>query len=86
MRIYVVKTGDERVRRFVRAASQSAAIRAAVSEKYSATVATTEDIVAASQAGTLDVLDASTPAQVEAAIGIAPTLTDEARPYSRMPT
>jgi hypothetical protein len=85
VRIYVVKT-DEKVVRFVRAASQAAAIRAAVSDRYIAVVATTEDIVAASKAGTLDVLDASTPAAVEAANGKAPTLSDEPRHNSRMPT
>jgi hypothetical protein len=87
VRIYVVLTNNDlKVVRFVRAASQAAAIRAVIAEKYSAEVASAEDIVAASKAGTLDVLDASTPAAREAANGRAPTLSDEARPNSRMPT
>ena len=85
MRIYIVKTNGEPVR-YVRAASQSAAIRAVVDERFSAAVATTEDIVSASKAGVLEVLDASTPAQIKAANGKAPTLTEEVRAHSRMPT
>jgi hypothetical protein len=58
MRIYIVKTNGEPVR-YVRASSQSAAIKAVVNERYSAVVATTEDIVSAAKAGALDVLDAT---------------------------
>jgi hypothetical protein len=85
VRIYIVKTNSEPVR-YVRAVNQSAAIKAVVNERFSAVVATTEDIVAASKAGRLDVLDASTPAVLSAANESAPTLTDDAtRHNSRMP-
>ena len=60
MRIYIVKTnGDGKVVRYVRAANQASAIRAVMAERYSASVATTEDIYAAAKAGTLEVLDAA---------------------------
>jgi hypothetical protein len=58
MRIYVVKTNGETVR-YVRASSQSAAIKAVVNERFTAVVATTEDIVSAAKAGALEVLDAT---------------------------
>jgi len=89
VRIYIVKTNGEPVR-YVRAANQAAAIKAVVNERFSAVVATTEDIYAASKAGRLDVLDASIPAVLAAANEKAPTLTDEVsaaevRHNSRMP-
>ena len=77
MRIYIVKTNGEPVR-YVRAASQSAAVRAVVGERFSAAVATTEDIVAASKAGTLEVLDAA-PAVDDGPVEVSP------RHNSRMP-
>ena len=88
MRIYVVKSvADGAVVRYVRAANLNAAVRAVAHERFSAAVATTEDIYQASKSGVLDVLDASTPAALEAANSRAPTLTDEVpRPNSRMPT
>jgi hypothetical protein len=58
VRIYIVKTNGEPVR-YVRASSQSAAIKAVVNERFTAVVATTEDIVSAAKAGALDVLDAA---------------------------
>ena len=80
MRIYIVKTnGDGKVVRYVRAANQAAAIRAVMTERYSASVATTEDIYAAAKAGTLDVLDTT----------VLPDIEDESAPpvrhNSRMP-
>jgi hypothetical protein len=58
VRIYIVKTNGEPVR-FVRASSQSAAIKAVVNERFTAVVATTEDIVSAAKGGALEVLDAT---------------------------
>ena len=78
MRIYIVKTNGEPVR-YVRAANQAAAIKAVVNERFSAVVATTEDIVAASKAGTLEVLDAAP------AVDDGPVVIDTAvRQNSRM--
>ena len=80
MRIYIVKTnGDGKVVRYVWAASQSAAVRAVITEKYSAVVATPEDIYLASKAGTLDVIGANADVEPNAEIGMQP------RPNSRMP-
>ena len=81
MRIYVVKTNaDGKVVRYVRAASQAAAIRAVMTERYSAVVATTEDIYQASRDGTLTVLDAAP------AVDDGPVVIDTAsRQNSRMP-
>src|ERR1700691_1152787 len=57
MRIYVVKTNGEPVR-FVRAASQSAAVRAVVAERFTARVATADEICEASELpGGLRVMD-----------------------------
>jgi hypothetical protein len=64
----------------VRAANQAAAIKAVVNERFSAAVATTEDIYAASKAGTLEVLDAAP------AVDDGPVVIDTAaRHNSRMP-
>ena len=81
MRIYIVKTNsDGRTVRYVRASSQSAAIKAVVNERFTAVVATTEDIVSAAKAGALDVLDAA-PAADD-----GPVVIDTAvRHNSRMP-
>jgi hypothetical protein len=58
VRIYIVKTNGEPVR-YVRASSQSAAIKVVVNERFTAVVATTEDIVSAAKGGALEVLDAT---------------------------
>ena len=80
MRIYIVKTSGEPVR-YVRAANQAAAIKAVVNERFSAAVATTEDIYAASKAGTLDVLDTTQLPDIE---DVSPTV-EPVRHNSRMP-
>jgi hypothetical protein len=78
MRIYIVKTNGEPVR-YVRAANQAGAIKAVVNERFSAAVATTEDIYGAAKAGTLEVLDTT----------VLPDIEDESAPpvrhNSRMP-
>lgn len=88
MRIYVVKTNGEPVR-YVRAANQAAAIKAVVNERFSAVVATTEDIYAAAKAGTLEVLDAA-PAVDDGPVVVSETreveqLGMQPRHNSRMP-
>ena len=58
-RIYVVETTlrAPAMVRFVRANTLNAAIRAVAAEQFTARAASADDIVAASQAGTLDILD-----------------------------
>lgn len=62
-RIYVVV--GRGVTRYVRAHTLSGAIRAVAEEHFEARAATAEDVVAAAQAGKLDVLDALKPEQVD---------------------
>lgn len=63
MRIYLVRTSGEPSAggpvRFVRAANQAAAIRTVVAERFTASVASAEDIYRASKTGQLEILDAS---------------------------
>jgi len=80
MRIYVVKTNGEPVR-YVRASSQSAAVRAVVNERFTATVATADDIYRASKTGQIDVLDTEPLPDIE---DESPTV-DTVRHNSRMP-
>ena len=58
-RIYLVRHAKSDVPvRFVRATSKNAAVRAVAAELFEVKAASADDIVSASQSGTLDILDA----------------------------
>jgi hypothetical protein len=58
-RIYLVSHAKSDVSvRFVRALSKNAAVRAVAAEMFEVRAASADDIVTASQSGTLDILDA----------------------------
>jgi hypothetical protein len=65
-RIYTVKNKTSgKIVRYVRANSLNGAIRAVAGEQFDAAPASTEDVFQAAKGGTLNVLDALAPEQVD---------------------
>jgi hypothetical protein len=80
-RIYLVSHAKSDVPvRFVRATSKNAAVRAVAAELFEVKAASADDIVSASQSGTLDILDALAQADDGADPGPVPADTADVTP------